>query len=190
MTDKLKLFMFLIGCRPEGRHTEQHDVFFSVGVEPRAIVPELISFWPEAKGDLHIDAWREIRFVDGYEIRVVVKNDNTSIPADKDNKLFFINLGGYKAGEFEEFHYKMLAIGPDKGHAIDKAKKTAFFRHTGFKGAPSHVDDKFGVDVDDAHEIAEILSPALKNKYTLLISPAADDGFDELHLGYFKLDKL
>ena len=47
----------------------------------------------------------------------------------------------------------MLSVGADKAAAIMQAKKTAFYKHTGFVGAPSHVDDKYGVDVDDLHEI-------------------------------------
>ena len=64
-------------------------------------------------------------------------------------RLFFINLGGYKENEFEEYHYKMLTACEDKSVAIQAAKQTAFYKHTGFKGATSHIDDKYGVDVDD-----------------------------------------
>lgn len=28
MQDKLKLYMIMLGCKPEGRYTEQHDIFF------------------------------------------------------------------------------------------------------------------------------------------------------------------
>lgn len=85
---------------------------------------------------------------------------------------------------------KMLAAAQDKGEAIKKAKQTAFYKHTGFKTAPSHVDDKFGVGVDDAHEINDILSPGLKNKCELIIWAAPDAKEDEIHVGYFKLDRL
>ncbi len=41
-------------------------------------------------------------------------------------KLFFINLGGYKENEFEEYHYKMmLLLQRDKVEAIRKSKRTA-----------------------------------------------------------------
>ena len=178
--------MFLIGSSPRGRHVEQHDVFFCVCNQPKDAVPAMISFWPEAEGKLHVDSWREIRFVDGHEIRVIPKDPGIH----ETNKLFFINLGGYKPGEFEEFHYKMLAVAPDKGHAIQKARSTAFYKHTGFTGAPSHVDDKFGIDVDDAHEITDILPPGHKDKFSLQITPVSDPGTDEIHLGYFRLEKL
>ncbi len=186
----VKLFMILIGCTPAGRHTEQHDVFFGVGKEPKDLIPEMISFWPEAKGKLHVDGWREVNFVDKYKITVEVKDVRDPAPDADINKLFFINLGGYKVNEFEEFHYKMLAVGKHKGEAIQQSKQTAFYKHTGYKGATSHVDDKYGIDVDDAYEITDILPPALKHKYKLNILPVTNAGVDEIHLGYFMLHKL
>ena len=186
---KNKLFVLLIGCTPDGRNIEQHDILFSIGTQPKDFVSEIIAFWPEAKGKLHVDAWREVNVVDGHEIQIELKEKDHE--SNNGNKLFFINLGGYKRGEFEEFHYKMLAVAPDKGKAIKKSFQTSFYKHTGFEGgANSHVDDKYGVDVDDAYEITDILSPSLKQKYSITILPAPDAKPDEMHLGYFKLDKL
>jgi hypothetical protein len=42
----MKLFMVLIGCKPEGRHTEQHDIFFGIAQTLADLVPQLKSFWP------------------------------------------------------------------------------------------------------------------------------------------------
>lgn len=179
-----KLFMLLIGATPPGRHTEQHDVFFSIANDIRDILPEVTPFWPEAKGKLHLDAWREVTLVNGYSVRVV---EEPGVPSD--TQLFFINLGGYKKGEFEEFHYKMIVAAPEKGEAVRQAKNTAFYRHTGFKGAGSHIDDKYGVDVDDFFAIRDILPSAVKKKYSLVIEPAPEEAReDEIRLGYFKLD--
>ncbi len=181
--------MLLLGCRPPGRYTEQHDTLFAIGTSPKDLIPQILDFWPEAKGKIHVDAWREITQVDGYKISIIL-NDESVIKDDKLPKLFFINLGGYKPNEFDEFHYKMLAVGNDKGDAIKQAKATAFYKHTGFKGATSHVDDKYGIDVDDLYEIKDILPALLKEKYSILIKPTASIFEDEMHLGYFKLDKL
>ena len=179
----MKLFMLLIGCTPEGRNIEQHDIFFGIGNSVKDILPGVINFWPEAKGKLHIDAWREVTSVNGFSV--------TAIPHQTSNnsaKLFFINLGGYKPNEFEEFHYKMIVAAADKGEAVRQAKDTAFYKHTGFEGATSHIDDKYGVDVDDLFEIADILPAETKKQYSLLITKGKDPlPDDELHLGYFKL---
>lgn len=181
-----KLFMVLIGCSPAGRNIEQHDVFFGIGNSIKDLIPDVIAFWPEAKGKLHFDAWREVSNVNGFMVQVAEEPDLSS-----STQLFFINLGGYKRNEFEEFHYKMLVAAPDKGEAVRQAKQTAFFRHTGIKGANAHIDDKYGVDVDDIFAIREILSPATKKQYSLLIHPAPpNQPEDEIHLGYFLLDNV
>ena len=179
----VKLYMLLIGASPPERNIEQHDVFFGIGDSINDLIPGVLAFWP-GNNKLHFDAWREISSVNGYEVKVVLKNENKQ---DSAFKLFFINLGGYKQNEFEEFHYKMVIAAADKSEAINFSKQTAFFRHTGFKGATSHIDDKFGIDVDDIYEITDILPAGTKEKYSLLITPAGSLAEDEIHLGYFKL---
>ncbi|MDQ6812183.1 MAG: DUF1543 domain-containing protein [Bacteroidota bacterium] len=182
--------MLLVGCRPKGRHTEQHDVIFSVATSIKALVPEIIACWPEAKGVIHVDAWREVHWVDGYRITVQPFEGEPIATDTPSMKLFFINLGGYKKNEFEEFHYKMVVAAANKSEAIKKARKTAFFKHTGFNSAPAHVDDKYGIDVDELYDIKEMLSARIKKEYTIRISPSNVCGQDELHLGYFKLNNL
>lgn len=181
--------MLLLGCKPPGRKTEQHDVFFGIGESPRDLVPRIIRSWQGA-GKIHIDAWREVNFEDGYRIQVIPKVLQPTYPLAEIIKLFFINLGGYKQNEFEEYHYKMLLACSGKAEAVQRAKSSAFYRHTGFIGAPSHIDDRYGVDVDDIYEIEDILDPAEKENFSIQISPASNPRQDELHLGYFILDKL
>lgn len=178
--------MLLIGATPPGRHTEQHDVFFGIADSIRDVLPQVLTFWPEAKKGLHLDAWREVTLVNGFRVEVIDQPGHAG-----NTQLFFINLGGYKQGEFEEFHYKMIVAAPGKGEAISLAKQTAFFRHTGFKGANAHVDDKFGVDVDDIFAIPDILIPGTKERYSLQIEPALMGAKeDTIQLGYFKLDTV
>ena len=178
-----KLFMLLIGATPPERNIEQHDVFFDIGETMKDLIPDVIAFWP-GNNKLHFDAWREVTNVNGYKVEAVLKNENKE---SNPFKLFFINLGGYKQNEFEEFHYKMIIAAADKAEAINTSKKTAFFRHTGFKGATAHIDDKFGVDVDDVYEITDILPAAAKEKYSILVTPEDSLAEDEMNLGYFKI---
>ena len=175
--------MLLLGCKPKGRYTEQHDIFFGAGTALQNLVPDILTFWPEPP-KIHIDAWREVTEVDGYSIRLVSKENK---PGKKNVQLFFLNLGGYKENEFEEYHYKMLVVANDKSDAIQQAKASAFYKHTGFKGADSHIDDKYGVDVDDVYEIADILRGTAKEKYSIHVTPKNSPIEDEIHLGYFKL---
>jgi len=182
-----KLFMVLIGCKPQGRHTEQHDIFFGIAAQLRDLIPEMLSFWPEAEGDMHVDGWREVTQVDGQDIKVMDRSE--ALPSGQKN-LFFINLGGYKKDEFEEFHYKMVVAAAEKSTAIKVAKQTAFFKHTHFDGANSHIDDQYGIDVDDVYRIEEVLSPLTLAQYQITLTDAVVEKQDELHLGYFKLSSL
>jgi hypothetical protein len=187
----IKLFMMMLGCTPKGRNTEQHDIYFTVAESIADTVEDIMTFWPEANGKIHIDAWREVTQVDQFAVEVVPKKESSGITAETNSpKLFFINLGGYRENEFDEFHYKMLVAAPDKGSAIRAAKETAFYKHTGFQGAPSHIDDKFGVDVDDIYQIEDILPDEIKAKYTIRLLPDEALQQDEIHLGYFKLSDL
>ena len=132
-----KLFMVMLGCRPEGRFTEQHDIFFGIGTSLKELIPNMKAFWPEAKGRIHIDAWREVTTVDNYSITIAAKGNLKQ----HDQHLFFINLGGYKENEFEEYHYKVLAVGESLAEASKKSKSTAFYKHCGFKSQSFYLFD-------------------------------------------------
>ncbi len=185
MENEYSLFMVLIGCTPQGRLTEQHDIFFGIGTSLRDLVPQMKAFWPEANGKIHIDAWRKVNYVADYHISVTSGKREA-----KEQQLFFINLGGYKPGEFEEYHYKILEVASGMGEAVKKAKSSLFYQHFDFPGAESHVDDKYGIDVDDAHNVNDILDNKYKEHYQLHIEKTTNPMTDELHIGYVKLDKL
>lgn len=186
MIENQTLFMVMLGATPPGRLTEQHDIFFGIGNSLTELVPAMKTFWPEAEGSIHIDAWRKVTQVDGFDIEVVLREKN--LPNAE--QLFFINLGGYKQNEFEEYHYKVLTVAPNKAEAIKKAKATSFYKHCGFKGAASHIDDKYGVDVDDIYEIEDILSSTFKEKFKLKITKTTSNQQDGLEIGYLKMAKL
>jgi len=181
----LKLYMVLVGCKPKGRFTEQHDVFFGIGESLKDLVPHINEFWPETRNKFHIDAWREVTQVNGFSIEVIAgtkEEKNTE-------HLFFLNLGGYKPGEFDEFHYKLLAVAPESSQAIAIAKKTAFYTTMGFKGATSHIDEKYALDVDDLYHVKDMLGESFKELYSLRITQKQTPE-DVVHLGYFKLSKI
>ncbi|HTN36236.1 MAG TPA: DUF1543 domain-containing protein [Arachidicoccus sp.] len=219
--ETLKLYMCLVGCKPLGRHLEQHDIFFGIATEPARLIPQLEAFWPEA-GRIHLDAWREVTVVDGWQIRIQARcgiktdrkghiatnadvdlNLNMDLPAreqdlpegDKNepeientgHKLYFLNLGGYQPGEFEEFHYKVLTVQENPGAAVARAKADCFFK----ENTGTHIDDKYGIDVDDLYNVEDILAPELKSAYKLGFSSIVDaDGVqDECHIGYTKLSE-
>ena len=187
--ENIKLYMLLLGCKPKDRFTEQHDIFFGAGQSLKDLLPDILAFWP-GPHKIHIDAWRRVTEVNGYHIHLVAKETVTKEAVRNNGQLFFLNLGGYKADEFEEYHYKMLVVAKDKAGAIEQAKQSAFYKHTGFNGAHSHIDDKYGVDVDDLYEIEDILPAAIKENYFVEIEQVTDPEKDQWHLGYTKLSSL
>lgn len=179
--------MLLLGSKAPQRNVEQHDYFFGIANSLKELVPAIKAFWPEAGNSIHVDGWREISNVGDYKINVSLKTE-ASKPSLK--KLFFINLGGYQSNKLAEQHYIVLSVNDDRAHAVQEAKKSVFFKTNSLKGANAHIDEKYGVDVDDIYKIEDILDPVMKAKYQIEIIQAEDLTEDEIHLGYFKLDKL
>ncbi|MFC0513479.1 DUF1543 domain-containing protein [Mucilaginibacter angelicae] len=184
----MKLYLLLLGAEVAGRVVEQHDYFFGIAESLPALVPEVWAFWPDAGSSLHIDGWREVNKVDDLAVRVVPVGDDS--PASG-NKLFFLNLGGYTSGKLEEQHYTVLTVQDSRLAAIQFTKKNLFFKTNSLKGiATAHIDEKYGVDVDSVHHLEDLLSPAQKAKYRIVFNDGTGMPEDEIHLGYFKLDKL
>jgi len=179
--------MLLLGCKPEGRHTEQHDVLFAIGSRLGDLKDQIEDFWPEAKGRIHLDAWREVTSVNGNTIEVVERSEASAQQAEK---LFFINLGGYTKNLFAEQHYILLSVNETLAEASKQAKDSLFYKETTFPGAESHIDDKYAIDVDDAYNVEDILPAGQKEKYTIKISKNNGLPDDEMHLGYFKMSRL
>ncbi len=182
-----KLFMLLLGCKPPGRHTEQHDIFFGIAHSLKELVPEINTFWSEAKKNLHLDAWRQVSSVKQYTIKPRLKTDK--LTTKNSLHLFFINLGGYKKDEFEEYHYKMIIVAEDLPAAVVQAKQQLFYKEKGFKGASAHIDDKYGIDVDEAYSVEDILPKAMSSLYCLEIIEKETTS-DTIHLGYLPLWKI
>ncbi|TDS12229.1 uncharacterized protein DUF1543 [Sphingobacterium paludis] len=175
--------MVLLGCKPTGRFTEQHDIFFGIGTDLRDLKPAMNDFWAEADGKLHVDAWREVTVVDGYSIAVRSRGDGAS----SDLKLFFVNLGGYRGQDFEEYHYKQLVVARDVAEATAKAKSSNFFR----EHISPHIDDKYGLDVDDIFTVEDALPAGMRERYQLVIHSAAEGvAEDDVAIGYVKFSSL
>lgn len=178
--------MVLLGSKATGRNVEQHDFFFGIGHTLHELVPQMKAFWPEAADSLHIDGWREVTSVEGYQVSVLPKENQLH-----DNRhLFFINLGGYQSGKLEETHYTLLTVQSDRKSAIKTSTQTEFFKTNAIekiKSASAHIDEKYGIDVDDIYRIEELLSETDKQHYHIHLSPGPYAVSDEIHLGYFKI---
>lgn len=179
----MNLFMLLLGCKPLGRHIEQHDIYFGIANELRDLVPSIVDYWQQADGKIHLDAWRKVTKVGEYQINVSASAvDNSQL------KLYFVNLGGYKPNELEEYHYKELVVASDIEQAKCLAEKTVFFKNH----LSPHIDDKYGIDVDDIYEIEDILPESFKRNFYIKIDNLVDNEIEEdvVTNGYYPLDEL
>lgn len=193
------LFMIKIGARPKGRLIEQHDMFFGVGTHIGDFVDAINGHWPEVKNKWHLDAYRQVTIVDDYRIQwqPMTYNQNNDNPL----KLFFINLGGYLVGEFEEFHHKLLIVAPSQADAIKQAKQSRFYQQYSFKdkntpfNAASHIDDKQQVDIDEIYDVNDLLTGGhllITPLTTVLDANTLDSEIsqDVAYIGYLSLKKL
>ena len=188
------LFMVQLGGRPKGRLIEQHDMFFGVANQVSELVDDINHHWPEVKNKWHIDSYRAITKVDDYSVKLVELSNQ--VDTENGLKLFFINLGGYQRGSFEEFHYKLLIVAATQAEAIKQAKQSTFYKEFTFKdkdsrfNAASHIDDKFEVDIDDIYNVNDLIS-----NVQILIEPISDtDDLDVMedkeYVGYLSIKNL
>ena len=190
------LFMVQLGGRPKGRLIEQHDIFFGVANQVRELVDDINHHWPEVKNKWHIDSYRAITKVGNHTVKLI-ESDNQAAN-DNGLKLFFINLGGYQRGSFEEFHHKLLIVAATQAEAIKQAKQSTFYKEFTFKdkdspfNAASHIDDKFQVDIDDIYDVNDLVSniqiliePTIHNSHEL-----ANADEDKEYVGYLSIKNL
>lgn len=190
------LYMIQLGGRPKGRLIEQHDIFFGVANQVNELIADINNHWPEVKNKWHIDSYRAISKVDNYAIKLV--ESNIQAECANDLKLFFINLGGYQQGSFEEFHYKLLIVADSQADAVKQAKQSEFYKQFTFKdtaslfNAASHIDDKFEVDIDDIYNVNDLIS-----NVKIIIEPfarALDKSInvieDKKYVGYLSIKNL
>lgn len=195
------LFMVQLGGRPKGRLIEQHDIFFGVANQVRELVDDINHHWPEVNNKWHIDSYRAITKVDNYSVKLI-ESLEVELAEKIDNehalKLFFINLGGYQRGSFEEFHHKLLIVAATQAEAIKQAKQSTFYKEFTFKdkdtpfNAASHIDDKFEVDIDDIYDVNDLVSniqiliePMIHNSNEL-----ANADEDKEYVGYLSIKNL
>ena len=76
------------------------------------------------------------------------------------------------------------------GTASKKSRQTAFYKHYGFKGAESHIDDKYGIDIDDIYNVHDILAEDVKQQYGLRIISSPGQQEDKFQIGYVRFEKL
>lgn len=140
----LKLYAVVLGGAAEKSNTELHDVVFTVGNTIKDCYFQLLEKWFGLPEKMHIDSYMELDVVDGFEISLHKEKSN-----NKDKKLFFINLGAYKEGDFVEHHANTFLVGRLATEIKKRAKDKLL---TGYDEV--HKDDLY--EVDDMIAIEEL----------------------------------
>ncbi|MCD8547039.1 MAG: DUF1543 domain-containing protein [Aeromonadaceae bacterium] len=112
------LYQFYLGGHAGRANLEIHDLQFVVAESVEDAIPHLQSAWFGDPAKLHLDGYRLIQWVDGY--RVALKPE----PAPAGPKLYFVNVGGYRAGELAELHEFGLFVANSAAEAKAQALKT------------------------------------------------------------------
>jgi hypothetical protein len=113
----MKLFMFYVGGNFGNANVELHDVRFSIGQSPEDCHDDLRRQWWGDPKSLHLDCWGAVEQADGYDVELSTRPSEVG-----QQKLFFVNLGGYDPSEFTELHRNVLIVSPDETAAKAKAK--------------------------------------------------------------------
>jgi hypothetical protein len=92
---------------------------------------------------LHLDAYLELKFVDGF--RIELRHESSERP----EKLYFANLGGYDAASVAELHQFGVFVARSPADAKRIAKASLLTR-----SIQQHKDDLF--DVDDCFAVGEV----------------------------------
>ncbi len=166
-------------------HIELHDVRWVVGKDIQETFDQLREEWFGNKRGLHIDSYMRVNYIDGYSINLKPKEKHEAINKDNDNKLWFVNIGGYLSNQLLEQHHFGLVIAKTSSQAKKKAK-TNWLKNT----LKIHNDDTFKIDlkneVDNCYSIKQV------NGFEIELVP---DEFKRSQLfipdwfGYMKIDK-
>ena len=169
---KQKLFLVVLGGRVKGCHIEVHDVRWVVGETIKDTISELKKQWWGLKKGLHIDSYREIKEVDGYNINIcsTVPTEGATLTSVK---LWFVNIGAYEKNKMAEQHEYGLVVANTSFSAKAKAKKK--WLHGLEK---QHKDDLHEVKSDG---IDQLLLIEGNDEWTIELSKKSNDDKKENH---------
>jgi len=133
---EVQLFLAVLGGRAPGCQIELHDVRFVAGATIEAAIPELRRQWFGLREGLHLDAYLRVWAVDGWTVRL-----GREPCAPRPERLWFVNLGAYRADSLAELHHFGLVV------AVSPAAAKAAAKRQWLRGAlQQHKDDLAAVD--------------------------------------------
>ena len=116
-----RLFLVVLGGRINGCNVELHDVRWVIGETIEDTIKTLKSEWFGSKKGLHIDSYRKILHVDDMSVSVV--HSPTMNNSLNENKLWFVNLGGYSSQSMAEQHEFGIVVARTAQSAKAKARQ-------------------------------------------------------------------
>ncbi|CAM3190730.1 DUF1543 domain-containing protein [Sphingomonas antarctica] len=131
----MRLFAIYIGGEHSQANIEVHDLRFVVASRIADTYNQLRAEWWGKPGTLHIDCWAEIDHVDGYDVEL------RSVRSTAQERLYFVNLGGYDGRSFAEQHKNMFVVAASAA----EAKASALTSTKGWKDV--HRDDFYDAEM-------------------------------------------
>ena len=122
------LYLVVLGGRAKKANIELHDVRWVVGSKIEDTYDTLRKDWFGSPKGLHIDSYKKIRYIDGYNINFInfEKDKIHENQLEKKNKakkhLWFVNIGGYNPTSMQEKHEFGLVTASNKLEAKNIAK--------------------------------------------------------------------
>ncbi len=104
------LYLVVLGGRAKKANIELHDVRWVVGSKIEDTYDTLRKDWFGSPKGLHIDSYKKIKNIDGYEINLInFERDKIDakqlVKKNKSKKhLWFVNIGGYNPTSMQEKH--------------------------------------------------------------------------------------
>lgn len=128
------LYMFYLGGSAPGANIELHDIQFVAAENTDASLPVLKDAWFGDKHHVHLDGYAKVTWVAGYDVLIA------DTPSLSNDKLWFVNVGGYVPHTLAEQHEFGLFVASHAEGAKKQAK--ARFLTDAFK---QHKDDLIDV---------------------------------------------
>jgi hypothetical protein len=114
----MKLFAFYIGGETPNSLIELHDVRVLAAERMEDAYDAIRKSWWGTPESLHLDCWGELTSADGHNITLEKE------PPQGEDKLWFVNLGGYDPDDFNELHKNVFVVAPSESKAKVRALKT------------------------------------------------------------------
>jgi len=166
-----KLFAVYLGGRAPKGNTELHDVVFVTGQSITDTYEQCLDKWFGTPKGLHLDSWMALDVVDGYRVGL------SATKVESEKKLYFVNLGAYKDGEFTEIHANKFLVAGSAAEAKIRAKQALL------KEWPS------AVHTDDIYEIDSCMELGMVNALYVVLSQTAEPENLQPNNGYHIIPK-